>query len=194
MKEAMASRHRSSRTSYNTYGSVAYAPAYDGNAVRAAGRDETLPPQPKVRPRDRDRERERALTRTRVQVREAGEVSPFAVIGFLAVGIFAALLVWSYAQYVVVSDQVVSLRSSLTELQEENVVLSAQYEKVFDMDRIQAAVGDTMIRPTNDQIVYLDLSEPDNVVLYRDEESTQGPMGLLAGLEELFGDLLAYFP
>ena len=185
----MASRHRSSRPSYNTYGSVAYAPAYDGSAVRAPGREETLQPQPRVRPR----ERERTLTRTRVQVREAGEVSPFAVIGFLAVGVFAALLLWSYAQYVVASDQLVTMRSELSQLQEENVLLSAQYEKVFDMERIQAAVGDTMVRPTSGQIVYLDLSEPDNVVLRGQEETAQGPMGLLKGLEDIFGDLFAYF-
>ena len=184
----MASRRRN-RPSYDTYGSVAYAPAYDGSAVRAPGREDTLRPKPKVRPR----ERERTLTRTRVQVREAGEVSPFAVIGFLAVGIFAALLMWSYAQYVVTTDQLVTMRSELSDLQEENVRLSAQYEKVFDMERIQAAVGDTMIRPTNDQIVYLDLSEPDNVVLYGEKETTQGPLGLLEGLKELFGDLFAYF-
>ena len=90
----MASRRRN-RPSYDTYGSVAYAPAYDGSAVRAPGREDTLRPKPKVRPR----ERERTLTRTRVQVREAGEVSPFAVIGFLAVGIFAALVLWSYSVY-----------------------------------------------------------------------------------------------
>ena len=184
----MASRRRN-RPSYDTYGSVAYAPAYDGSAVRAPGREDTLRPKPKVRPR----ERERALTRTRVQVRVAGEVSPFAVIGFLAVGIFAALVLWSYSQYIVTSDQLVTMRSELSDLQEENVRLSAQYEKVFDMERIQAAVGDTMVRPTNDQIVYLDLSEPDSVVLYGQEETSQGPQGLLDGLKELFGDLFAYF-
>ena len=162
----MASRRRN-RPSYDTYGSVAYAPAYDGSAVRAPGREDTLRPKPKV--------------------------SPFAVIGFLAVGIFAALVLWSYSQYIVTSDQLVTMRSELSDLQEENVRLSAQYEKVFDMERIQAAVGDTMVRPTNDQIVYLDLSEPDSVVLYGQEETSQGPQGLLDGLKELFGDLFAYF-
>ena len=185
----IASSHRSNRPSYNTYGSVAYAPAYDGGAVRTPGRDETLPPKPKVRPR----ERERALTRTRVQVREAGEVSPFAVIGFIAVGIFAALVMFSYAQYMVASDELVTLRGNLTELQDQNVLLSAQYEKVFDMDRIQAAVGDTMIRPTSDQIVYLDLSEPDSVVLNGEEETSQGALGFLEGLRDIFENLFAYF-
>ena len=143
--------------------------------------------------RRQERTHRRALARAQVQVREAGEVSPFAVIGFLAVGIFAALVLWSYSQYIVTSDQLVTMRSELSDLQEENVRLSAQYEKVFDMERIQAAVGDTMVRPTNDQIVYLDLSEPDSVVLYGQEETSQGPQGLLDGLKELFGDLFAYF-
>ena len=184
----MASRRRSNRASYRTYGNVAYAPAYDGSAVRVPKREE-LPPQPKVRPK----ERKRALTRTRVQVREAGEVSLFAVIGFVAVGIFVALLMWSYSQYVVASDQLVSLRGELSQLQEENVLLSAQYEKVFDMDRIQAAVGDTMVRPTGDQIVYLDLSEPDSVVLYGEEDAARGPMGLLEGIQDIADSILSYF-
>ena len=42
------------------------------------------------------------------------------------------------------TDQVVTLRSELTTLQTENATLSAEYEKVFDMERIQAAVGDTL--------------------------------------------------
>ena len=179
--------NRRSRTPYKTYGNVAYAPAYDGSAVRVPGREEPLQPQPKVRPQ----RRERTLTRTRVQVREAGEISPFAVIGFLAVGIFAALLVWSYAQYVVATDQLVTLRSELSELQEENILLSAQYEKVFDLERIQAEVGDTMIRPTQDQIVYLDLSEPDSVVLYKEEGAVQGPRGLLEGIQAIVEEFFA---
>ena len=85
----MATRRRSQLSSYRTYGSVAYAPAYDGTAVRAPRREEVLRPKPRVRPR------ERVLTRTQVQVREAGQASVFAVIGFLAVGVFAALLLLS---------------------------------------------------------------------------------------------------
>ena len=101
----MATRRHSQLSSYRTYGSVAYAPAYDGTAVRAPRREEVLRPKPRVRPR------ERVLTRTQVQVREAGQASVFAVIGFLAVGVFAALLLLSYTQYAVLTDQVVTLRT-----------------------------------------------------------------------------------
>ena len=81
----MAANRRVQRTNtYRTPGSVAYAPTYDRNAVRAPGREQVAQPKPRVRPK------EKALTRTRVQVREAGQVSPFAVVGFLLVGVFAA--------------------------------------------------------------------------------------------------------
>src|SRR5699024_7842497 len=119
--------------------SVAYAPAYDGSAVRVPRREEELQrrPQPKQRPRVR----RQALTRTRVQVREAGQVAPFAVVGFLSVAAFAVMLLLSFVQYTVLNGQMASLSSELSTLQAENATLSAQYEKVFDMETIQQAVG-----------------------------------------------------
>lgn len=184
----MASHHRTNQGSYRIYGSTAYAPAYEGNAVPKRQGD-IQHPIPKVRPKVQ----RRTLTRTKVKVREAGEVSPFAVIGFFAVGIMAALLIMNYAQYLTVSDQTVSLRDELSELQDQYVTLSAQYEQVFDIEKIQEAVGDTMIRPMNDQIVYLDLSEPDNVVLYGEQETTFGAVGALEGVKEIFSRVFEYF-
>ena len=183
--------YRRRTTPYQTYGSVAYAPAYEGSAVRAPGREEVYQPVP--RPKEREQTRRKALVRTRVQVREAGQVAPFAVVGFLAVALFAIMLVMSYAQCVVANDQVVSLRSELTDLQDQNVILSAQYERVFDMERIQQAVGDTMVRPTNDQVVYLDLSQPDSVVLYGEEERSTGFAGMLEGLADIAASFVEYF-
>ena len=88
---------------------------------------------------------------------------------------------------------VVTLRNDLKTLQAENVTLSARYEQVFDMERIQAAVGDTMVRPTEEQIVYLDLSEPDSVVLYGEEETASGVRGALQGLKNIVRELTEYF-
>ena len=115
------------------------------------------------------------------------------VIGFAAVGVFAALLIFSYAQFVMANDAVVTLRNDLKTLQAENVTLSARYEQVFDMERIQAAVGDTMVRPTEEQIVYLDLSEPDSVVLYGEEETASGIQGALQGFKNIVHELTEYF-
>ena len=187
---AVAARRRST-TAYNTYGSVAYAPVYDGSAVRVPRREEELqrPPQP----RTRERTHRRALARAQVQVREAGQVAPFAVVGFLAVAAFAVLLLLSYVQYTQLSDEMVALRGRMDDLQSENAVLSAQYEQVFDMETIQAAVGDTMVRPSQDQVVYIDLSQPDTVTVYNSEPEESALGSLLEDLTHAVGGAIEYF-
>lgn len=183
----MAGR-RHSNTPYRTYGSAAYAPAYEGSAVRAPqpGEDVRYAPRPRQRPN------ERALTRTQVQVREAGAVAPFAVVGFLAVGVFAALLLYSYAQFAVLNDQVITARGTLTSLQTEYSTLSAQYEQAFDGARIQSAVGDTMVQPSPEQVVYLDLSEPDAVTVYQKADA-HGLAGAAEKAKSLLAGLIEYF-
>ena len=183
----MATRRHNQTSSYRTYGSVAYAPAYDGSVVRAPGREQVYQPKPKVR------RKEQTLTRTQVQVREAGHVAPFAVVGFMLVGVFAALLLLSYTQYTMVADQVVSLRHELNTLQAENATLSAEYERVFDLSVIEAAVGETMVRPSANQIEYIDLSAPDSVVLYAEQSGTPGVLGALTGIGDVISDVVEYF-
>jgi hypothetical protein len=185
----MATRRRFT-TRYDSYGSVAYAPVYEGNAVRAPRREEEYQPSPQ--PRRREQTHRRAVERTQVEVRQAGAVAPFAVVGFLAVAIFAALLLVSHAQSTVLNAEVVELRSQLSALETEHAKLSAQYEQVFDMEKIQAAVGDTMVRPTNSQAVYLDLSEPDTVVGY-DNLKNNKLFSAIAGAGETLGELIEYF-
>ena len=164
----MATRTRTNRTErYGTNGSVAYSHAY-GNP--APSRDE------RQRRRNRTYQRPNQQTRPQVQVREAGQIAPFAVVGFLAVVIMALLLMGTHAQLTMESTRLSQLRQQSQSLDAENAALTAQYEKVFDMEAIQAAVGDTMTRPTAAQIDYIDLSEPDTVVIYEKES------GALAGL------------
>ena len=181
----MATRQRTS--TYRTYGSVAYAPAYEGNTVRAPQREEVQRPRPKVRPR------ERVVSRPQIQVRQAGQVSVFAVVGFLAVGVFAALLLLSYVQLTVTSDELVGLRSQLTQLESENATLSAQYEQVFDAEHIQQAVGDTMVRPDQDQVVYIDLSEPDTVTVYESGTAGSALESVLSELFQAVSGVIEYF-
>lgn len=186
----MANYRRRNTTAYSTYGSVAYAPAYDGTAVRAPRKEEELRRAPKPYPNRKQQVRKRE--RAKVSVRQAGAVAPFAVVGFLAVAIFAAMLITSYAQLTVANDQMVALRSELNQLKSDNATLTAQYEKVFDLASIQEAVGDTMVRPTNDQVVYIDLSEPDTVTVYK--EAGPSPLrSLLDGIGGVFGSILEYF-
>ena len=110
-----------------------------------------------------------------------------------ALSVLTALLLFSHVQYTVLNGEVASLRSQMTKLQSDNATLSAQYEKVFDLDTIQNTVGDAMVRPTGDQVVYIDLSEPDSVVLYGQEEGQGGLSGAIQSVKTIVGDMIEYF-
>ena len=185
----MASR-RHFTTRYDSYGSVAYAPVYEGNAVRAPRREEEYQPAPQ--PRRREQSRRQEVKRTQVEVRQAGAVAPFAVVGFIAVAIFAALVLFSHAQSTVLNAEIVELRGQLTTLEAENAKLSAQYEQVFDRAAIQSAVGEGMTRPSGSQVVYLDLSEPDTVVVF-DKLKDSRVMDTMKNVGRALGDMIEYF-
>lgn len=185
----MATRRRFT-TRYDSYGSAAYAPIYDGNAVRAPKREEEYQPAPQ--PRRREQPRRQEVKRAQVEVRQAGAVAPFAVVGFIAVAIFASLLLFSHAQSTVLNAEIVELRGQLSTLEAENAKLSAQYEQVFDMEKIRAAVGDTMTRPGSSQAVYLDLSEPDSVVVY-DTLKDSRLADTLNNMGQALGEMIEYF-
>lgn len=173
------------RGSYDPYRNLHYA--YDGSAVRVLEEEEALQqPRPHVRPRHQQ------LVRPQVEVRPAGKVSLFAVVGFGAVLVLAALLLMSYVQLSAISGQVVSLNNDMAALQSEEATLRARYELAYDLGAIEKAVtsNGSMSRPQAGQMVYVDLTEPDSVVLFGQEEMGGG---FLESVEEIIGNILAYF-
>ena len=174
------------RRNYDAYRNISYA--YDGSAARQLEEEEVLSPRPLVRPRHR------TVARPKVQVREAGRVSLFAVTGFAAVAVLAVLLIMSYVQLATVSDQVVSLSSEMTALQSEEASLRARYELAYDLGAIESKVTSdgSMSRPQSGQMIYVDMTEPDSVVVYdRDGEETGGTF--MDGVKDIVGNILAYF-
>lgn len=171
------------RTGYDPYRNLSYQ--YDGSAVRIA-QEEELQPRPQVRPRNRE------IARPKVAVRPAGKVSLFAVAGFGAVAVMAVLILMSYIQLNTISSQVVSLNSDMTALRSEEATLRARYELAYDLGAIEKAVTSdgSMSRPQAGQMVYVDLTEPDSVVIY---DQTQASGSFLESLEEIIGSVLAYF-
>lgn len=183
---AKTMRYGQSHGGYRAPGSA----SYDGNAARALDREEVLRPRPEVR------QRQRAVTRPRVQVREAGKVSLFGLVGFLAAGVFAAMVLMCSLQLAVLSDDVVELEQELTILQGEEAKLRAKYELAFDITAIEQEMtaNGVMVKPQSSQVVYLDLSEPDSVVLFQDNEAEAGGLqGFLASVGEVFGNIVEYF-
>lgn len=172
----------------NVYGSLAYAEP----VVRPAGGEgaEVLRPRPRTRPR------ERAAARPKVRVREAGQVSVFAVVGFLAVGIFAVLLMFSMVRLTLVGDEVVALKNELSSLQTDQKKLLAQYELAYDLSAIEQKVTEdgSMVKPQPGQIDTLDLSEKDSVVRYTQKDTAEKDAGgPVEQLKNIINQALSYF-
>lgn len=189
----MAEQKRSTRR-YRTYGNVAYKPEFEQEPVRRTRRDQmnAVPvrrQEPQRRPQPRPRRR--PAVRPSVQVRTQTAVSPFAVVGIFSVLACTLLLVISCAQLAVLNYDIVELRSTLSDLQDENRTLQARYELVYDLEAIekQFLSDGTMVRPNAGQTVYLDLSGGDSVVYYDGVEN--GLPGILQRGERFFADLLS---
>lgn len=183
----MAEERRTRR--YNTYGNVAYQPEYEQAAPARRGNERRRPAEPVRRPRVQPRTR--PITRPDVEVRPQGAIAPFAIVGFLAVAVCALLLVMTSAQLAMANDQTVELRDTLAQLQEEERTLQTQYEMAYDLAEIerQLTADGTMVKAGAGQIVYLDLSEGDNVVYY--DAAEQGLSGLIRRAEEFLSGILS---
>lgn len=198
---ADSKRRRSVPTAGSTFGNVAYNLDYYGDVV-AAPAPRYAPPQRQTRPEPRTvpqtapqvkpRVHERA--RVKVNVREQQAVAPFAVFGFLAVMAIAVVLLMGYIQLNDVYAETVELQSQLTELQSEGANLEARYEETFDRQTLERAVAadGTLSTPNSNQSVYIDLSEPDNAVVYSSEGGT-GVAGFLQAVSNLFSYMVEYF-
>jgi len=133
--------------------------------------------------------RKRALPR----VREAQPVPLLAMLGFTVLGVMVVSLLMSYAQLNAVSTEIVSIQKEISAVEEEHVRLVTRYEQTFDMEAIKAAAAAAgMAKPSASQIYYVDLSEPDNVVIY--ESESESVLGRLAtSMERNFSAFVEYF-
>lgn len=163
----MAKRQRS----YRTYGSVAYKKQLDGSDAQGSRYQHAAPrrqSRPQVQPR------ERVKVRPHAEVRQQDAIAPFAVIGFAVVALCAALLVGSYAQLAVLNDRTVQLRSQLEELKTAEAILQAEYELAYDLSSIERRLtaDGSMVKLQPGQIIYLDISEPDSIIVYESTNPT----------------------
>lgn len=132
------------------------------------------------RRREAAREKPKVHSLPKVQLREAQHVAPLAVVGAAAAAVLAVLLLLSYIQLTVLSADMVGLRSELKVLEKENVVLTTQYEQIYDLATVKAAAEAAgMTKPGASQVYYVDGSGGDAAVVYHQEEP-----GLFEGLRE----------
>lgn len=124
-------------------------------------------------PRQRELAVEQPKVRSvsKVQVRQRQKISAFAVMGFGTVAVMAVLVLMSYIQLTALSAETVQLKKQMTQLETENVTLTAQYERMFDLATVkEAAEAAGMRKPSSSQVYYIDLSDGDSAVVYQQSE------------------------
>ena len=143
-------------------GNLAYDFDYEEKrAQRAERRTEEKP---------RKAQRQEPKVQTTVRTRARQKVSLTALAGFAVLAALVLALVMSYAKLTAISSNVVSMKNELTVLQDEHVALLTRYEQTFDLSAIKEAAEATgMAKPSASQIFYVDLSEPDSVVVYQQD-------------------------
>ena len=97
---------------------------------------------------------------------------PTILVEILAVAAVVVVTLFSYAQLVMVNDQVVGLRSELSQLQSDATKLQAEYELAYDLQEIETEMisSGEMNKIQSWQTYTLELSEPDAVEYF--QEST----------------------
>lgn len=192
-------KRRPAQRKSSTYGNVAYKLDYYSDVVavpqpRVAPMPRTAPKaQPKADPQVTTRVRERS--RVRVTTRQQQAVAPFAIIGFLAAAAIAVVLLLGNIQLNSIYADNVQLQKQLTTLETEHADLTAQFELKFDQAKLEAAVAadGTLAKPNSNQSVYIDLSEPDNAVVYGSEKQSTGVDGFFKTVGDLFSSVVEYF-
>ncbi len=129
---------------------------------------------PLVRPRKKGQTQEQVQSRIKVNLRPKESVSILPVLGFAVAAVMAVMILFSYTQLNTIYAETVIVRDELSELQEEGQRLEAQYEEIFDQAALQEAVDNadvSLSEAGSDQKIYVDLSEPDNAVVYTESVS-----------------------
>lgn len=194
-------RRRASGQKERTYGSMAYKLDYYSDVVAvptpklvpAPRTNQDAVPLPKTDPQVTRRVLERS--RVRVTTREQQAVAPFAIVGFLAAAAIAIALLMGYIQLNAVYADTVQLRTQLAQLESENVDLNAQFELKYDQAKLEAAVAadGTLTRAGSDQTVYIDLSEPDNAVVYGTDGENSEASGVWGTVKNWISTAVEFF-
>ena len=165
MKGEIAVAHKSAETKRAPYGSRT-----EGNLARKLGEEEKRARHSERRAEGKARDAQRRNVRAQGagRTRQRQRVSFSAFAGFALLAVLVLTLVMSYAKLTAISSDVVAIKSELTALQSEHVTLLTRYEQTFDLAAIRKSAEDTgMAKPSASQIFYVDLSEPDSVVIYQ---------------------------
>lgn len=157
----MAQKRIDRQRTYRTNG----AAAYDVRAYETA--------LPKRKPAQLPEERQAPAKVRQKVVRARLPVMPGMVLGFLAISVMVALVIFTQADLYEATSQASALTTQLEEVAHNNEMLQTEYESKIDMDAIEKRAMELgMVQPTANQTVYLDLTGTDRgEVLQQDSGS-----------------------
>ena len=98
--------------------------------------------------------------RERALVRERQQVPVLTVLGVTAVIGLAVMLLLSYVQLTTLAADTVTLRSELSDLQAENVTLTAPHEQMFDMKSQVALSTKYSLRRRTPLLIWIGTTSP----------------------------------
>ncbi|MGO5115312.1 hypothetical protein ACTQ33_09815 [Candidatus Avoscillospira sp. LCP25S3_F1] len=141
------------------------AAAYDVHAYETA--------LPKRKPTQLPEERQAPGRVRQKVVRARLPVMPGVVLGFLAISVMVALVIFTQADLYEATSQASALTTQLAEVAHDNEMLQTEYESKIDMDAIEKRAMELgMVQPSANQTVYLDLTGTDRgEVLQQDSGS-----------------------
>lgn len=167
---------------------------YDGNAVRRMGAPERLNEEER-----RSRVSEEELARgnqagQKVSLREQQRVSLLAIAGFVMIAMLAVAVLASYVQLNSICARTVAAQSALTQLQSDYAKLETQDQEIFDNERLSKAASKAkLVKPGMNQQVYVELSDPDNAVVYHQSDGSPLVERAARGLRSFFSGVGEYF-
>jgi cell division protein FtsL len=179
-----------------TYGNVAYDERFRSNTAW-----ELEEPEQEQQRREEQRLSDTRLRRAKesenkrtVAIREQQRVSIFAIVGFFVAAVLAVSVLSSYVQLNSIYASTVAAQTTLSELKTNYAKLEAEDEEIFDSETLQKAADEAgLVKPSASQQVYLEMSEPDNTVVYQQQEEVGGIQGCWNAIVDFFGGLGAYF-
>ena len=135
---------------------------------------------------------EKQLPQHHKRVKAKAAVAPFGVLGLMVVACMLILVVFGYVQLYEATERVSSMKSELSTLQQEQVILESLYESSIDLDYVEQRAAELgMSVPTKEQTVYLNLTGNDRAEIYS-VDKTNMVQRILQAIEASAGGLVEY--
>lgn len=164
---------------------AAYAPAYAPPApARPARPRPAARPAPKTVAQPRVREQAEPVARPYMKIR------PRTVIFALMVMAGLMLIVYHYMQLSLLTRENQVLEKELAKLEQQEILLRREYESVISIQEIEAYATDVlgMVKPSQDQIFYVDLAGEDHAVVLEDKSMWDTVSDFIADIGERLAD------